>query len=602
MASTEILLAQIKSLVSQGRKADALSLLERAISEQPDNPSLLLWYAGLTPDIHKSIELLERVLQIEPDNLRAQEGLKAQRARLAQIAPPSPPKVSQPQAGVPQARLDESGARSVVHQVTSAAPQTTSAVPEASPGATSVVHQVTPATPQATSAVPEATPVVSSPGESLTSSHISGQEIIRFAEETIWTFRDLNEPIGKLMQEGKITSKDLVWASENARNLRIRWAAAVCLHRNDIASSVLDVNALKKVIWPFKNLNRPIINLLEEKAISVRDLAYAVANAKDKSLIQAAAGIGYLLLTERIQVLSSQQSTNQSAPPKQETEPERRPVSPGSQVTASEKRAESPKNPGAKRNLPSSKGSLNIVTGSGYLYQSQKALQKKASSMRKIGMSLITMAIIVSFFGFLSGSYFPMSIALSILGIAYLIALGKEKLKREEENFARGIQGEESLAQALRQRLDGEWTLFRNVDLPDHAGDLDAVLVGPKGVYLLEVKAYNFTCRNRNDQWEFRSFARWKPLSKNPTQQALRNAARLNDYLKQIVGHDIWIEPRIVWAGKSKLFLEKPRVKVWYLNQPDSWMKEINNGQPLPSEKLNLILVSLRTLCSVNRS
>jgi len=564
MTSTEALLTQIKSLVSEGRKADALSMLEQAISVQPDNTSLMLWYAGLTPDIHKSIELLERVLQIEPDNLAAQKGLNAQRARLTQVAPPSPPKVSQPQAAVPQATL-------------------------AAPKATSVVQQATPAALQATSTVPEATPAVSSPGEPLPSSHISGQEIIRFAEETIWTFRGLNEPIGKLMQEGKITSKDLTWASWNAQNARIRWASAVCLHRNDIGSSVLDVSTLEKVIWPFKNLNRPVINLLEEKIISMKDLVYAIANAKDKSLIQAVAVIGYLLLTGRIQVLSPQkpESPKVSTPEKQEIEPEKRP--------------ESPKNSGAKQSAPS-KGSLNIVLGSRYLNQNQKTLHKKAGSMRRIGMILIIVAIIVSFCELLTGSYIPMSIALAMLGIAYLIALAKEKFERQEENFAQGIQGEEALAQALSLRLDSEWTLFRNVDLPDRSGDLDAILVGPKGIYLLEVKAYNFACRNRNDQWEYRSFPLWKPLSKNPTQQALRNAARLNSYLKEILGHDIWIEPRIVWAGKSKLSLEKPRVKVWYLNQPDFWMKEINNGQPLPSEKLNLILVSLRTLCSANRS
>ncbi len=532
MTSTEEILTQIKALVSQGKKDDALSLLEQAMNAQPNNTLLMIWYAGLTPDIQKSIDLLENVLKLEPNNLAAQKGLNAQRAKLTQqVAPPSP-------AEVP---------------------------------------------------LPQATSAVSTPSEPLSSSYVSGREIIRFAEETIWTFRGLNESIGRLMQDGKITSKDLAWASWNAQNARIRWSSAVYLRRNDIGSSVLDVSALAKVIWPFKNLNRPVISLLEEKTISMKDLAYAIANSKNKSLVEATAAIGYLLLTGRIQVLSPQTpaSPKVPTPEKQEIEPEKRP--------------EAPKNSGAKQSAPS-KGSLNIVLGSGYLNQNQKILHKKASSMRRIGMILIIVAIIVSFCGLLTGSYIPMSIALAMLGIAYLIALAKEKFERQEENFAQGIQGEEALAQALSLRLDSEWTLFRNIDLPDRSGDLDAVLVGPKGIYLFEIKAYNFNCRNRNEQWEYRSFSDWKPLSKNPTQQALRNAARLNDYLKQIVGHDIWIEPRIVWAGKSKLFLDKPRVKVWYLNQPDFWMKEINNGKSLHLEQLNLIVVSLRTLCSINRS
>jgi tetratricopeptide (TPR) repeat protein len=505
------ILGEVKILVSQGKKAEALALLETALAENPENIVLMLWYAGLTTDIERGIRLLERVLQLDPGNLAAQKGLAELRGRLAS-APPSPTK-SEP------------------------------------------VQET---------------------------QNILGQEMIQLASQTIWPFRGLNRPIDELMTARTITKKDLAWAAWNAQNSRVRWAAAVYLQKEIIQECQQDADSLKEVIWPFKDINRPLLDMLQDKVIKMSDLVYAIMNAKDVTIVQGAAVAGYLLLTGKITLSQSPQPKTVASPT------EDAPSTPAAKAIARAK----PKD--------TQKGPLVIVEGSGYLEHQRIDQAKKVVVIRRLGMALTILAILLAFGGMFIHWWMGLGIVLVV--IAHSLINAMEKLKQEQENFAQGIEGEKAFVAKLSQHLNSDWTLFRNVDLPDHSGDLDAVLVGPQGVYLCEIKAYNFMCRNRGMEWEYRSFGRWKTLSKSPTRQAMRNAARLNDYLKQMLGHDVWIEPCIVWAGKSKLFLEKPRVKIWYLRQPEYWLKEIRTGKPLPPEQLSQILVSLRTLCSINRS
>ena len=66
--SLEQVLPTIRDLVRQGHKEEALYVLESFLEKTPDSISAMLWYAGLTPDLEKGIQVLERVLQLDPEN------------------------------------------------------------------------------------------------------------------------------------------------------------------------------------------------------------------------------------------------------------------------------------------------------------------------------------------------------------------------------------------------------------------------------------------------------------------------------------------------------------------------------------------------------
>lgn len=70
-----------------GHRAEARRLLAQAASLCPDRKEAWLWLAGLAADPRESVEYLQRVLAIDPDDEAAREGLMWARNRAAQIAP-----------------------------------------------------------------------------------------------------------------------------------------------------------------------------------------------------------------------------------------------------------------------------------------------------------------------------------------------------------------------------------------------------------------------------------------------------------------------------------------------------------------------------------
>ena len=102
------------------------------------------------------------------------------------------------------------------------------------------------------------------------------------------------------------------------------------------------------------------------------------------------------------------------------------------------------------------------------------------------------------------------------------------RMDREIENYRKGEEGEQRTLEIILQSLDGNWTLFHNLRLPGrNKADLDAVLVGPAGLWVLEVKNLTGEYRNTGEKWEYLHKKRWIPYRNSPSRQAASDAARL---------------------------------------------------------------------------
>jgi twitching motility two-component system response regulator PilG len=73
--------------VKAGRKSDAYILLQQVVDQDPDNETAWLWLASTTDSAEKSLSYLERVLELDPDNDRAKEGIEYFQARLTPSKP-----------------------------------------------------------------------------------------------------------------------------------------------------------------------------------------------------------------------------------------------------------------------------------------------------------------------------------------------------------------------------------------------------------------------------------------------------------------------------------------------------------------------------------
>lgn len=317
------------------------------------------------------------------------------------------------------------------------------------------------------------------------------------------------------------------------------------------------------VTWPFKRLNRPIGDALADKTICLRDLAYAIEEARDPRLRDAARTV---LVTHLVGVEPAQAVR----PPK---------VLRGSRFTERQER----------RSL--------LLTG----------------VLVTIGLICCVILVLGSIYSLLTGqSFISWILLLTVAPLAWFSLRQTERLGDEAQDYRVGRWGEESSLDALRNLLTDEWTVVRNLVLPKRVGgDIDLVLVGPGGIWALEVKAYTGTIRNIGDTWErqYKRRWRWRRLHTNPGQQAKRNAARLKEFLVQRGLHVTWVEPAVIWAGDEAdsdeagtLTLQDPAVRVWRTSNLIEDGEDLHQSQRrLTPEQVDGVLAVLRQVVEDTR-
>lgn len=77
----------------------------------------------------------------------------------------------------------------------------------------------------------------------------------------------------------------------------------------------------------------------------------------------------------------------------------------------------------------------------------------------------------------------------------------------QEESIAAGRAGEQLVATELGAVLGDEWVLFRGYR--NGRGEIDHLLLGPRGVFAVEVKYHNATVYISGDDWRFDKFDRY---------------------------------------------------------------------------------------------
>jgi hypothetical protein len=497
-------------LANSGRRTEALTQLRRLLIQQPDNIPGLMWLSGLTPDPHEGIATLEKVLSLSPDlsiAQRAQLGLSALRARAAAPAETVTPTPT----------------------IVTRAPVTSPVASVAAP-------------------VPETPAVPSEP------------DPVAQARAVIWPFRKLYRPIGELLDAGRISLKDLKWAAGPTSYARddVRQAAQILLNALDDHSSqpvlpavtnddllVDAVAEARAVIWPYRRMNRPMGELLDEGKITEKDLRYAAQQGhaslrlaarimlKNLSAAPVAAG-------EAVEATAATEMTlaeAQAVPwPYHKNQLNHRPMG---QLLVE-----------GKITLKDLKYALDRATDDTVVEAAQVLLDQqtteaaiKAEATGELDEEVVKVAE-------LKPSIMPRGDgSLVVLGSSNYLAQGKlmGRLKalagllfsddllneglRDYSAFKKGERGEDEVVAELKRLLDKRWKLFRNVVVPGSDADIDAVLVGPQGVLAFEIKAYSGNFRVRGSQWHYRTSGGWRPMDVNPIKQAAWNRQRLARYL-----------------------------------------------------------------------
>ncbi|MEO1767676.1 nuclease-related domain-containing protein [Thiobacter aerophilum] len=179
-----------------------------------------------------------------------------------------------------------------------------------------------------------------------------------------------------------------------------------------------------------------------------------------------------------------------------------------------------------------------------------------------------------------------------------------EGLAIEEAKIKSGLDGERRLDRLLRGNLDDSWTII--VGYRAYEGEIDRILVGPKGVFAFEVKNLGGVIHCNGDRWwrdktdrRGKVIERDVPIVDNGGRSPSRQINDAADALERLLrknGHDVKIVRAVVLtnpraelgniSGLTVHFL----AQVWRMNMQRIFAR----GTPLDTEQVRKITVAIR--------
>jgi hypothetical protein len=148
--------------------------------------------------------------------------------------------------------------------------------------------------------------------------------------------------------------------------------------------------------------------------------------------------------------------------------------------------------------------------------------------------------------------------------------------------WSRGAKGEKIVAKKLK-KLPKKYTAIRDVKIPNLGGDIDHVVVGPTGIYVIETKNYKPTYIPDEDCW-YHTSGRKSP--QNPAKQVKLQASKLNDFLKNKLGKKLnktAIYP-VISPINHNLILKKD-IKSYEIVYPEDLVSYLSHGRKILSSK-----------------
>ena len=126
-----------------------------------------------------------------------------------------------------------------------------------------------------------------------------------------------------------------------------------------------------------------------------------------------------------------------------------------------------------------------------------------------------------------------------------------------QERIRAGIAGEQLVATRLGRALDDDWTLLRGYR--NRRGEIDHLLLGPKGLFAIEVKNINATVSIDGDRWRADKYDNYGNLveqreiadrkGRSPSEQLNEPAADLERFLHER-GQRVTVQRVVVLAHK----------------------------------------------------
>ena len=138
--------------------------------------------------------------------------------------------------------------------------------------------------------------------------------------------------------------------------------------------------------------------------------------------------------------------------------------------------------------------------------------------------------------------------------------------------YGKGNKGERIVANILDQ-LDESYHVFHDVKLPNHKGNIDHIILGKNGLFVLETKHLKSLIKVEGDLWT--GYGE-KELRLSPSLQLKRNIVELKKFLGKRK-QKFWVDEAIIFTNpKVELYIVNPTVRILKPNELIKWIKSRN--------------------------
>jgi len=167
-----------------------------------------------------------------------------------------------------------------------------------------------------------------------------------------------------------------------------------------------------------------------------------------------------------------------------------------------------------------------------------------------------------------------------------------------------GAEGEETVAQYLNV-LGHPYRVIHDVVLPEIGGNIDHIILGPNGIFVIETKNHNGFITCNGDYWTQRKVGqRGTPyLGKIgcPSKQVKRNAISLRNLIRDRLGINLYVNCAIVFTNKDAvLSIKSPTVEVLKPNELCEFIKTHNSWSNLTDKELEELEAAIRPYSQFN--
>jgi len=181
----------------------------------------------------------------------------------------------------------------------------------------------------------------------------------------------------------------------------------------------------------------------------------------------------------------------------------------------------------------------------------------------------------------------PLTIAGLLISLAPLV--GGYFYLNKYRTYRGGWEGEKRVAKLLKATLSDDYCLVNEVRL-DKGGDLDHLVLGPNGIFVIETKNWSGKIACQGDDWQRQDRNKFNG---SPSRQVKKNTTKIKRLLEAqpaLRSHGIWVEPIVVFTNNNiELHLNKPTVTILRLHELPNYITNYKNYNPYTVKQLEQI-------------